>query len=110
MEVIAYMNGLPNFISVPIFFLLLFMSIVCIFTPIKFVQALFIWPRIIKHISGIEFPAGGDEILSMVYKEPSLYMTKYKKQLEVVRLMGFIGIIIAVVALCKLLGGITKVV
>jgi len=95
------MDELPNFISIPLFVIVLVISIVCIITPVRFVQILFLWPLAIKHLFGINFPAGGDEILSSVYEDPSGYKMKYKGQMELVRIMGFIGIVISIAVLCK---------
>ena len=97
------MDGLSNFITIPFFLITLAMSVVCVIWPVWIIRLLFLWPATLKHLFGIKFPLGGDETLSMVYKDVSSYKIKYKGQVNTIQIMGFIGIIIATVSVCKLL-------
>ena len=78
-------------------------AILCLIAPVRFVQILFLWPKTLKKLTGIKFPAGGDEALALIYADPSSYAMKYSGQIEMIRLMGVIAGIVGVVGLCKLL-------
>lgn len=85
--------------------LLVVFSILSLFDPTRVMKGLSLWPRFLRRaFKSIPFSPKSEEALDLLINNQDLYIKKYGIQLQILRVTGFLGIIIAIVSLCRILG------
>lgn len=78
-------------------------SVLCIISPIRIVQIIYLWPVLTKKLlRGFMYPSKSENMLSLAYKNPDKYLEQYKFQIYILQITGILGLLLAMAAICAL--------
>lgn len=84
--------------------LLVYFGSICIQKPMEIVKVIAIWPQLIfgKHLGLLDPKSDLREALFLIKSDPDQYEKRFKFQVNMVRLSGYVAIFISVGGACVL--------